>query len=325
MDPSHLPESSSSQARDQTRGVRFTEEQPTHHIYQPQPRRSSPRTSPTHGKAPDVYWADDDREDDRRNTIISNNPDDAQYTFFREGTPTPPEYNDGHEKGLAAERAAAGGTVAGSYAASRSTVGGSLPPAEESRGCMGKYQQRWGLRRGVLWAILIAVILLVIVLPLGVGLGVGLSKSSKSTAIEPRPSSPEPSPNSSAIPSHSQTPASTATTAPTSTTSSSNSKPRPTAYSDCPAANNTMHRIPGLAKSFLRLCGVDYTADDLGNFLSGNMAECIDACAAMERCTGCSWGYLDGDKGNKHRCWLKGNLGTAREEPDDWCFAMIPR
>lgn len=86
-----------------------------------------------------------------------------------------------------------------------------------------------------------------------------------------------------------------------------------------------MQRIPGLAKDFLRLCGVDYTANDLGNFLAGNMAECIDACAAMERCTGCSWGYLDGDKGNKHRCWLKGSLQTAREQPSDWCFAMIPR
>ena len=188
MDSSHIPGSSSSQARDQTRGVRFTEEQPAHHIHQPQPRRSSPRTSPTHGKAPEVYWADDDREDDRRNTIISNSAEDAQYTFFREGTPTPPEYNDEHEKGLAAGRGAAGGTVAGSYAASRSTVGGSLPPGEESRGCIGKYQQRWGLRRSVLWAIIIAAILLVIVLPLGVGLGVGLSKSSKSTAAKPDPS-----------------------------------------------------------------------------------------------------------------------------------------
>ncbi|KAK3955721.1 hypothetical protein QBC32DRAFT_22850 [Pseudoneurospora amorphoporcata] len=334
MDPSHLLGSSASQARNQTRGVRFTEERPTHHIYQPQPRRSSPRTSPTHGKAPEVYWADDDGEDERKNDA-KDNTEDSQYTFFREGTPTPPEYNDEHEKGLAAERAAGGGTVAGSYAASRSTVGSSLPPTEESRGCIGRHQQRWGLRRGVLWAIIIAVILLVIVLPLSVGLGVGLSRSSKSTATDPNPSSsqtvlpisssPEPFPSSSAVPNHIQTSVSSATTTPTSTTSSSNSKPRPTAYSDCPAANNTMHRIPGLAKSFLRLCGVDYTADDLGNFLAGNMAECIDACAAMERCTGCSWGYLDGDKGNKHRCWLKGNLGTAREQPGDWCFAMIPR
>ncbi|KAK3497318.1 uncharacterized protein B0T23DRAFT_402466 [Neurospora hispaniola] len=289
---------------------------------QPKP---SPRNSPTQGKVPEVYWADDDQEDER------GNAEDSQYTFFREGSPTPPEY----EKGLAAERAAAGGSVTGSYAASRSTVGGSLPPAEEYRGCLGKYQQRWGIRRGVLWAIVIAAILLVIVLPLSVGLGVGLSRSSKSSSSStaPGPSSSQTALPTSTIqdaitipspmPSHSQTAVSTATIIPSSTTSSSINKPRPTAYSDCPAANNTMHRIPGLAKSFLRLCGVDYTADDLGNFLAGDMAECIDACAAMERCSGCSWGYLDGDKGNKHRCWLKSNLQTAKEQPSDWCFAMI--
>ncbi|KAK3388109.1 hypothetical protein B0T20DRAFT_365746 [Sordaria brevicollis] len=264
MDPSHLPGSSSSPTRDHTRGVRFAEGQPEHHIYQPQPRRPSPRTSPrnspTHGKAPEVYWADDDREDDRRNTIMSVG-EESKYTFFREGTPTPPEYNDEHEKGLAAERAAAGSAAAGSYA-TRSTVPDSLPPSEGSRGCIGRYQQRWA------W-----------VLVLGY----------QSRRSPPRQNLAR------------------------------------QAYSDCPAANNTMHRIPGLAKSFLRLCGVDYSADDLGNFLAGSMAECIDACAAMERCTGCSWGYLDGDKGNKHRCWLKGNLGTPREEPSDWCFAMIPR
>ncbi|EGZ76922.1 hypothetical protein NEUTE2DRAFT_123542 [Neurospora tetrasperma FGSC 2509] len=216
--------------------------------------KPSPRSSPTQGKVPEVYWADDDQEDER------GNAEDSQYTFFREGSPTPPEY----EKGLAAERAAAGGSVTGSYAASRSTVGGSLPPAEESRGCLGKYQQRW------VWALVLAY----------------RGRQSR------RP-----------VQQH----------------------PDHQAYSDCPAANNTMHRIPGLAKSFLRLCGVDYTADDLGNFLAGDMAECIDACAAMERCSGCSWGYLDGDKGNKHRCWLKSNLQTAREQPSDWCFAMIPR
>lgn len=187
MDPSHIQGSSSSPSRDQTRGVRFTEEQPTHHIYQSQPRRTSPRNSPTHGKAPEVYWADDDDRDGRRDTIISNNPADGQYTFFREGSPTPPEYNDEHEKGLAVDRAAAGSAAAGSYA-TRSTVGGSLPPVEDSRGCIGRYQQKWGMRRGVFWAIIIAAILLVIVLPLGVGLGVGLSKSSKSSATDPSPS-----------------------------------------------------------------------------------------------------------------------------------------
>lgn len=142
MDPSHLQGSSSSQVRDQT------------------------------GKAPEVYWADDDREDERGNDT-SDNAEDSQYTFFREGTPTPPEQNDEHEKG--------------SYAASRSTVGGSLPPAEDSRGCIGRYQQRWGIRRGVLWAIIIAVIVLAIVLPLSVGLGVGLSRSSKLSASTTAP------------------------------------------------------------------------------------------------------------------------------------------
>lgn len=176
IDLSHLQGSySSQQVGDQTR-VRFTQEQPKHHMDRSQPKPSS-RNSPTRGKVPEVYWADDDQEDER------GNAEDSQYTFFREGSPTPPEY----EKGLAAERAAAGGSVTGSYAASRSTVGGSLPPAEEYRGCLGKYQQRWGIRRGVLWAIIIAVMLLVIVLPLSVGLGVGLSRSSKSSSSSTAP------------------------------------------------------------------------------------------------------------------------------------------
>ncbi|KAK0733821.1 hypothetical protein B0T26DRAFT_818327 [Lasiosphaeria miniovina] len=96
--------------------------------------------------------------------------------------------------------------------------------------------------------------------------------------------------------------------------------------SDCPAANNTIYQVPGSTKSFLRLCGVDYSgsgATDILNVTTTNMAQCMDRCATLDKCTGCGWGFIAGDVGDAHRCWMKTALKTGHEATTDWCFAIL--
>jgi len=95
---------------------------------------------------------------------------------------------------------------------------------------------------------------------------------------------------------------------------------------DCPATNNTYYTATDSDKRFLRLCGVDYSgtsgAVDITNLLTSNMTECMDACGNATDCTACGWGYIDGDLGDKHRCWLKKDLGKSHDATG-WCFAIL--
>lgn len=102
--------------------------------------------------------------------------------------------------------------------------------------------------------------------------------------------------------------------------------PRPSYNSDCPALNNTVYHVPGSTKRFLRLCGIDYSgsgATDLAHVYTGSMADCIHACASFDQCTSCAWGYLEGDAGSEHRCYMKKELKTAHEVAGDWCLAVL--
>jgi hypothetical protein len=101
---------------------------------------------------------------------------------------------------------------------------------------------------------------------------------------------------------------------------------RPTYNSDCPALNNTIYHVPGSTKGYLRLCGIDYSgsgATDLGYAYTKSMADCIHVCASFDQCTACSWGYIDGDQGSQHRCYMKKDLKQAQGMASDWCLAIL--
>ena len=112
----------------------------------------------------------------------------------------------------------------------------------------------------------------------------------------------------------------------TNTTTGSAASPRPTYNSDCPALNNTIYHVPGSTKSFLRQCGIDYSgtgATDLVEAYTESMADCMNSCASFDQCTACSWGYLQGDQGDKHRCYMKKALKQKHSATSDWCFAIL--
>ena len=153
----------------------------------------------------------------------------------------------------------------------------------------------------------------------GGGLTNGHSTSPASFAAE---SSPGLSPNPSAT-----TPSNVGAADYTTSTGAAAS-PVPTYNSDCPALNSTVYHVPGSTKSFLRLCGVDYSgstggATDLANAFTGSMAECMNSCASFNECTACSWGYLQGDQGGQHRCFMKKDLRKGHSARSDWCFALM--
>jgi hypothetical protein len=53
------------------------------------------------------------------------------------------------------------------------------------------------------------------------------------------------------------------------------------------------------------------------------MADCMNSCASFDQCTACSWGYIEGDEGSKHRCYMKKGLRESHVAAKDWCFAIL--
>lgn len=49
----------------------------------------------------------------------------------------------------------------------------------------------------------------------------------------------------------------------------------------------------------------------------------MDACASQSNCTGAGWGYLDGDTGTEHSCWMKANLTEPHNATAEWAFAIL--
>jgi hypothetical protein len=107
---------------------------------------------------------------------------------------------------------------------------------------------------------------------------------------------------------------------------SSAASPRPTYNSDCPSLNDTIYHVPGSTKRFLRLCGIDFSgsgATDLAQVWTVSMADCMNSCASFDQCTACAWGYMEGDEGDKHRCYMKKNLKMGHDAAKDWCLAIL--
>ncbi|KAL2260666.1 hypothetical protein VTK26DRAFT_5251 [Humicola hyalothermophila] len=306
--------------------VRFAEEapEPGSRIHQPSPRPERAPAATASTAATAVYW------DDRDNDV-----DLDQYTFYREGTPTPPELESKqNETGRAGldPPVASGSTRAGAVAAAGDHEHNRGPL---SLGGAGVSDRNGGAgmspatKKKLIRAVIIVGVLIIIGIAVGVGAGLGVGLANRPTNQQAEGPSSSSSPN----PILDLGPAGTTTTSKPSavdvsseSTTSVAAGPRPSYNSDCPALNNTIYRVPGSTKSFLRICGIDYSgsnATDLAHVYTKSMADCMNSCASFDQCTGCSWGYLRGDSGDEHRCYMKKNLKTPHEAVDDWCFAVL--
>ncbi|KHN95914.1 uncharacterized protein MAM_06276 [Metarhizium album ARSEF 1941] len=219
-----------------------------------------------------------------------------QLTFYREGTP-PPLDDDGY-------RQSTGPRAAGAYSYDYSYDRVAPPaPIPQATIC--------GLGKRLFYTIVAAAIV-VAAMAVGVGVGVGLGVGRHHSTSDERGSSTK-TPSAASI----------QTVTPTSIAA----KPTQTPLMACPAANNTRYEVSSVKKTFLRVCGVDYTgshgATDLGVVRTSSMQECMNSCAGYPTCTGCSWGVIPGDAGSDHRCWLKKDLETPTAVRSGWDFAIL--
>ena len=155
--------------------VRFAEEEEpepsSSKLHQPTPTRPTPSAATSTGVAPDVYW--DDRE--------SRDPDAnlAQYTFYREGTPTPPEH-DSQDRGLGhgglaapvAESSAGGGGGFGSGADAFNHSQGGTSLAESKK-------MAPATKKKMIRALIVVGVLIIVGIAVGVGAGFGVKLSRK--------------------------------------------------------------------------------------------------------------------------------------------------
>ncbi|RFU81267.1 pan domain-containing [Trichoderma arundinaceum] len=169
-----------------------------------------------------------------------------------------------------------------------------------------------GMKARLFWLVLGAVALL-LAIGVGVGVGVGLGSRNQKSSVQP-------SPTTSLVPHTSSTSVSTSKT-------TSSAKPLPSNLLGCPQANNTRYQVPGSEKTFLLICGIDFSgadqAVDLGNLFTIDMEDCMSHCATFPGCTACGWGIIPGDPGSEHRCWLKGNLKKTHQTKPGWYFAVL--
>ncbi|KAL7931490.1 hypothetical protein V8C35DRAFT_111284 [Trichoderma chlorosporum] len=173
-----------------------------------------------------------------------------------------------------------------------------------------------GVKPRLFWLVL-AIVGLLVVIGVGVGVGVGLGTQNHKSSAQPGP------PTTSTGLSHPSTliPSSTST----SKTASATQPPSSDTLS-CPTNNGTKYDVPDSEKSFLLLCGIDYSgvdeAVDLTSVYTIDMEDCMTSCANFAGCTGCGWGVLPGD-GSLHRCWLKGSLKKTTQEKTGWYFGIL--
>ncbi|TWU74965.1 hypothetical protein ED733_005529 [Metarhizium rileyi] len=237
-----------------------------------------------------VAWAD------KKNAPQQGQAED-HLTFYREGTP-PPLDDDYQHSSLSIGPRGAG---AYSYDYSYDHV---APPAPIPQAMI------CGLRKRLFYIIALAVILaLAVVVGVGVGVGVGMRHDSTSDEHD----SPTEMLSTASI--QNGTPGSMAADA------------SQTALTACPAANNTKYEVKSLQKTFVRVCGIDYTgsegATDLDATLVASVEDCINSCAEYPSCTGCSWGLLAGDTGSDPECWLKTGLRTPTFVRGGWDFVIL--
>ncbi|KAK1967818.1 hypothetical protein LY78DRAFT_701965 [Colletotrichum sublineola] len=298
----------------------------------------SPRKAPTvrsgkgsiFGKAsiPSVYWAGDDP------TPMNND----EFTFYREGTP-PPE----SEKG----------SMSRAWAYRQSVF-----DHEDSE--RGRRRRCCGMKRWLFWLLVGLVFLIAMGVGIGVGVGVGADAGKHASQSDQSAETGDPSstPTETTVPSptkplivptvtlsSSMTRGSTTseTASPTisttlveSTTSSTLTTSTKTAASPiatsgpnsiCPEADNTIYHVIGSDKTFLRLCGVDYSGDDgavdMFSVEAPSMGACMEACAKAAQCTGVSWGNVMINGEVQLECWLKRNLKQPHEAVANWNFAIL--
>ncbi|KAI0137089.1 hypothetical protein BJ170DRAFT_604486 [Xylariales sp. AK1849] len=193
---------------------------------------------------------------------------------------------------------------------------GGKTPREERRIC--------GLKRRWFWGLL--AVMLVVLIGMAIGVGVGVSGSQR-TSHETGGGAQSSSSGTEGVSQTSITPSATETTTVTATTTSSSSTATMTAGIDCPAGNGSTFAVPGSTVTFLHLCGVDYSGDgeavDIKNVPTDSMADCMTNCAGTAGCTGCGWGYVDGDSLYQHTCWLKSGLKTPHTVDEGWAFAIM--
>lgn len=206
-------------------------------------------------------------------------------------------------------------------------AGGDIFQSPPNREAPRDDRRIFGLRRTQFWWLLgLLALLLIVAIGVGVGVGVGKASSGSSKAavdagsvISTSTSAPV---ETSTIITTTTTSSPTKTTTSSATTSTSSSEGK----IDCPAANGTIYQVPGSNKSFLRICGVDYSGDeavDLRQVSTDNPLDCIKNCAGTANCSGCGWGYIEGDTGTQHTCWLKGSLKQSHEADANWAFAVL--
>ncbi|KAI1759815.1 hypothetical protein GGR53DRAFT_526822 [Hypoxylon sp. FL1150] len=206
-------------------------------------------------------------------------------------------------------------------------VGGDFFQSPPERQTLRDDKRIFGLRRAKFWWLLgLLALLLLVAIAVGVGVGVGKAASESSKAAVDVGSI---SSSSTVVPVETSTVITTTTTSSPSKTTTSSATTSTTSSEgkiDCPAVNGTIYQVPGSNKSFLRICGIDYSGDeavDLRQVYTDNPLDCMTNCAGTADCTGCGWGYLDGDTGTQHRCWLKGSLKQSHEADTNWAFAVL--
>ncbi|KAI1474908.1 hypothetical protein F4774DRAFT_399126 [Daldinia eschscholtzii] len=195
-----------------------------------------------------------------------------------------------------------------------------------------------GLKKTQFWW-LIALISLLLIVAIGVGVGVGVSRGASQSSNEaavagagPDAASSLSSTSTTAESSSSKTAntgiSETSTSSPSKTRTSPSSTPTGNAAGkiDCPAANGTTYQVPGSDKRFLRVCGIDYGDSESTNLRqvpTESILDCMKNCAGTAGCTGCGWGYIEGDTGTQHTCWLKGGLKKPHDADINWAFAIL--
>jgi hypothetical protein len=171
--------------------VRFAEGEPqaTYTVHHQAPSRRAARSAAAAAAQPPVYW--DERDPDRDNDRDSD-ANLAGYTFYREGTPTPPDY-EGPEKrnGHHGHGAGLGGPIG-----ENSTIGGGTAASDREFN-LGPHHHgdngNWSIadsndmstttRKRMLWVLIAVGIFILVGIGVGVGLGVGLSKG-KGTSVK---------------------------------------------------------------------------------------------------------------------------------------------
>ncbi|KAI0403969.1 hypothetical protein F4802DRAFT_268579 [Xylaria palmicola] len=221
-------------------------------------------------------------------------------------------------------------------ASARPSLDGSQPAPRELSSAFderdpGDERRIFGLKRLWFWTLL-AITGVIIVVAVGIGVGVGTTRadsSSKSAsgdgpASDATDSSSTGTQGAGGIPIVTTSPSPTSTPAPT---GPSTEMPLATAGA-CPQVNGTVYDVPGSTVRFIQLCGVDYGqvdgAVDIRNVYTDTAEDCIDNCAGTTGCTGCGWGFIEGDEGPPFRCWLKYNVsGTPHAADRTWYFAVL--